>query len=101
MQAPRGVNSATILGHSYGNIGKDGIIKVVNTDHIPILTQHGFEPAADQEEDREELEAKIDRMDDKDKLVTFIEERGGEADNEMSFKKLRRLAKESLTTNED
>jgi hypothetical protein len=34
-------------------------------------------------------------MDDKDELVEFIEERGGEADNSMGLKKLRRLAREA------
>jgi hypothetical protein len=34
-------------------------------------------------------------MDNKTDLVNFIEERGGDADEDMSFKKLRRLATEA------
>jgi ABC-type Na+ transport system ATPase subunit NatA len=99
MQAPKGVNSAVIEGHEY-QIKKDGKVKVKNPTHVPVLERHGFTQAMD-ELSAEELEQKIADMDDKDELVEFIEERGGEADNSMGFKKLRRLAREVVTSDED
>lgn len=100
MQAPKAVNSAVIEGHEY-DIPKDGKIKVVNPSHIPTLKRHGFVESFE-EASEEEVEAMIADMDDKDKLVEFIEERGGEADNKMGFKKLRRLAREAaFGTDED
>lgn len=94
MQAPRGVTEATIEGHSY-KVPKDGKIKVVSEAHIEVLRLHGFTDSAD-ELSPEELDALIEGMEDKDDLVTFIEERGGEADNSMGFKKLKRLAREAV-----
>lgn len=90
MKAPDGVSSAVIEGHEY-DIPKSGKIKVVNPNHVETLKRHGFTESED-EMSREELEAKIEAYEDKDELIEFIEERGGEADNSMSFKKLRRLA---------
>lgn len=92
MKAPANITAANIHGHSY-KIGKDGVIQVVNPSHIPTLRRHGF---LDHFPKTEDAEAQIDAMDDKDELVKFIEERGGEADSSMGLKKLRRLAKESL-----
>lgn len=99
MQAPKGVHSANILGHNY-DVPKSGKIKVVNPDHVETLKRHGFIESME-ELSEDEIEARIDAMDDKDELVEFIEERGGEADNEMGFKKLRRLAREAAAGNAD
>lgn len=91
MQAPKGVTEAVIEGHQY-EIDAKGKIKVVNPEHIPTLKRHGFTESED-EMSQEELAEKIDSFEDKDELIEFIEERGGEADNSMSFKKLKRLAR--------
>lgn len=93
MQAPKGTNAANIMGHEY-EIGKDGKITVVNVDHIEVLTRHGFVESF-VEASPEEVAALIENMDNKTDLVNFIEERGGDADEDMSFKKLRRLATEA------
>lgn len=89
MKAPEGVTSAFIEGHDY-DIPKNGIITVVTASHEETLRRHGF---VDHFEEDKDVAAQIDEMDDKDDLVTFIEERGGEADNDMSIKKLKRLAR--------
>lgn len=94
MQAPKGVSGeAVIEGHTY-EIPKNGKIKVVSDEHIETLKRHGFEFSVD-EMTKEELADKIDQTEDKDELVEFIEERGGTADNDMGFKKLKRLAREA------
>lgn len=95
MQAPKGVTQSVIEGHQY-DVPKDGKIKVVSEAHIPVLTQHGFTHTADADLSPEELAAWIDDTDDKEQLINFIEERGGEADEDMSFKKLKRLAREAV-----
>lgn len=95
MKAPRGKTAANIEGNYYEipQSGENkGIIEVINPAHVPVLKRHGFEefiPAPD----LDEVFAEIDAMEDKQDLVNFIEERGGEADTEMSAKKLRKLAK--------
>lgn len=100
MQAPKGANpTAVIDGHTY-TLNKSGKITVVNPDHVPTLKRHGFIESFD-DISAENLEAMIDEMDDKDELVTFIEERGGEADSDMSFKKLKRLAREAVAENKE
>lgn len=91
MQAPKGTNAAVILGHEY-NVPKDGKITVVNPDHVETLKRHRFTEIVEEPAD---VDAQIDAMEDKDELVDFIEERGGEADNSMGLKKLRRLAREA------
>lgn len=91
MQAPKGCNAAVIDGHEY-DVPKDGKITVVNADHLETLKRHGFTEILEEPAD---LDVQIDAMDDKDELVEFIEERGGEADNSMGLKKLRRLAREA------
>lgn len=98
MQAPKDVSSAVIEGHEYTI--KNGKIKVVNPDHVDTLKRHGFTESED-EMTREELEAKIEAYDDKDEIIEFIEERGGEADSSMGWKKLRRLATEAAFGKED
>ena len=90
MQAPKNTSGATIEGHEY-DIPKNGQITVVNPNHVETLKRHGFTEIVEEPAD---LDAQIDAMDDKDELVEFIEERGGEADNDMGLKKLRRLARE-------
>jgi hypothetical protein len=93
MKAPRGVRgagAANIMGHTY-DVPKDGIIKLVNPDHVETLKRHGFEV----HETTEDLAEKIDNLEDAVALVTMIEEYGGEADDSMTLKKLRRLAKEA------
>lgn len=98
MKAPENTSSeASIEGHQY-TIPKSGVIEVVNPAHIPVLRRLGF---VEHYEDPADVETLIDGMDDKDDLVQFIEERGGDADNSMSLKKLRRLAKEAASDNED
>lgn len=96
MQAPKGVNSANILGQEY-DIPKNGIITVKNEDHVEVLKRHGFVEAPD---DPRAVAKQIEEMDDKDDLVEFIEERGGEADNSMGLKKLKRLAREAANVEE-
>lgn len=93
MKAPEGTRGQAIIeGHSY-DIPKTGVIEVAQESHIDTLRRHGFTEHYEQLVD---AEAAIDAMDDRDELVTFIEEHGGDADNDMSLKKLRRLAKSSL-----
>lgn len=99
MQAPRGVHAAVIEGHEY-TIGKDGKIKVVNDTHLETLERHGF-VESHQEDSPEEIDALIEGMDDKADLIKFIEERGGEADDSMGFKKLRRLARDAALGKSD
>jgi hypothetical protein len=92
MKAPRGVRgegAANIMGHVY-DVPKDGILKLVNPDHKAVLERHGFVT----HETTEDLAEKIDGTEDKVALVIMIEEHGGEADEDMSLKKLRKLAKE-------
>ncbi len=91
MQAPKGKNAAVIEGHEY-DVPKGGVITVVNAAHVETLKRHGFTEILEEPAD---ISAQIDEMDDKDELVDFIEERGGEADNSMGLKKLRRLAREA------
>ncbi len=92
MQAPKNVEgSCSIEGHEY-KIPKDGVIKVINPNHVETLRRHGFVEHIDERNAQE----RIEEMTDKDDLVTFIEERGGEADNQMGMKKLRRLALEAV-----
>lgn len=99
MQAPKGTTEAVIEGHTY-KVGKDRKIKVITDSHIPTLVRHGFTESAP-EYTPEELEALIEGMDDKAELITFIEERGGEADDTMGFKKLRRLAREAVAADQE
>lgn len=94
MKAPKGTSSANIEGHTY-QIPESGVIKVISPTHVETLLRHGFV-----ETDPENVVDKINSMDDKDELVTFIEEHGGDADSSMSLKKLRRLARE-LVEEED
>lgn len=91
MKAPKGTTSMVCEGHTY-NLGKDGVIKLVSPTHVDTLSRHGFTPHYVEPED---VEAQIDAMEDKAELIEFIEERGGEADDSMGLKKLRRLAKEA------
>lgn len=95
MQAPRGTTSANIEGHAY-DVPKDGKITVVNPLHVETLKRHGFTEIL-AKDDKEALETQIDAFgaDDKDELVEFIEERGGDADNSMGLKKLKRLARDA------
>lgn len=88
MKAPEGMKSAEIEGHSY-DIPKNGVIEVRNPGHIDTLRRHGFE---DHFEDSKDWSAWIDKETDEDKLVEFIEERGGTADSGMTVKKLRKAA---------
>lgn len=93
MQAPPGVRGeAFIEGHKYA-IPKDGVIDVVTSDHIETLKRHGFTHYVDPKSAAE----KIDEATESDKawLVSFIEERGGDADVDMKLKKLQRLAREA------
>lgn len=92
MKAPQGTVSAEIEGHTYDipQKGKNaGVIEVRNAGHIETLKRHGFE---DHFEDDTDWAAWIDKQTDEDKLVEFIEERGGTADNSMTVKKLRKAA---------
>lgn len=85
MKAPRGTTSANIEGHQY-EIDSDGIITVINENHVPTLVRHGFvESVSDDPEDYD-----IDAM-DKEELTAFIEERGGDADG-LTKKQLKALA---------
>lgn len=87
MKAPTGVSSATIQDHPY-SLDKSGIITVVSDNHIVDLKRHGFVELDDTGEPNfEEMTPQ--------QLVTFIEERGGEADEDMKPKKLLRLAREA------
>jgi hypothetical protein len=91
MKAPAGVTSSFIEGHEY-KIPANGIITVAVAAHEPTLKLHGFERHFEEPRD---IAQQIDEMDDRDDLVEFIEERGGEADNSMGLKKLRRIAREA------
>lgn len=87
MQAPKGSSSSVIEGHQY-DIPKSGKIEVISDTHVETLKRHGFvETDADGEPDFEAM--------DKDALIAYIEERGGDADEDMKPKKLRRLAREA------
>lgn len=90
MKAPEGVRGeAAIEGHTY-DIPKTGIITVISETHVETLKRHGFTPHFEEPKD---VDKQIDEMDDKDELVEFIEERGGDADTSMGLKKLKRLAR--------
>lgn len=91
MQAPNNTSGATIEGHEY-KIPKSGVIEVVNPNHVETLKRHGFTEL----EELDDVHAKIDETDDKAELVEIVEEHGGEADADMSLKKLRRLAHEAV-----
>lgn len=91
MQAPKGTTSANIEGHSY-DVPKNGVITVAQGAHVETLKRHGFTEV----DDVEDLHATIDEQDDKTELVRIIEEHGGEADADMSLKKLRRLAHDQV-----
>lgn len=94
MKAPEGCTGTAIIEGNEYEIGKNGVVKVINPDHIPILERHGFVRHYGTTED---LKLALDDIgDDKAGLVKFIEERGGDADVSMSKKKLRRLAEESI-----
>jgi len=86
MKAPKGTTSANIEGHAYEV--EDGFIIVANEGHIPTLQRHGF---AEHFEPVEEIDIDVDAM-DKDELIQFIEERGGDADG-MTKKQLRAEAR--------
>lgn len=90
MRAPEGTRGeASIEGNSY-DIPNNGIITITSEDHIETLKRHGF---TEHFEEPKDVAKQIDEMDDKDELVEFIEERGGDADNSMGLKKLKRLAR--------
>lgn len=90
MKAPEGTRGeAAIEGHTY-DVPKNGIITVISETHVETLKRHGFTPHFEEPKD---VSKQIDEMDDKDELVEFIEERGGDADNSMGLKKLKRLAR--------
>lgn len=91
MQAPANTSGATIEGHSY-KVPKNGVIDVVDANHVETLKRHGFTEC----DDIEDVHEKIDETDSKAELVTIIEEHGGEADADMSLKKLRRLAHQQV-----
>lgn len=97
MKAPNGTRGeALIEGHTY-NIPKDGVIKVAQESHVETLIRHGF---THHHEEPVNVGEQIEAMEDKAELVTFIEERGGEADDSMSLKKLKRLAREAAGVEE-
>lgn len=96
MKAPPGRTSAVIEGHTY-EIPKNGVVKLVSQNHVPTLERHGFVPHY---EEPVNVAEQIEAMEDKAELVTFIEERGGEADDSMSLKKLKRLAREAAGVEE-
>lgn len=90
MKAPEGLRGeASIEGHTY-DVPKTGVITVVSETHLRTLERHGFTRHFEESKD---IARQIEDMDDKDKLVEFIEERGGDADLSMSIKKLKRLAR--------
>lgn len=90
MKAPDGTRGeASIEGHTY-EIPNSGVITVISETHVETLKRHGF---TDHFEEPKDIGKQIDEMDDKDELVEFIEERGGDADNSMGLKKLKRLAR--------
>jgi hypothetical protein len=93
MQAPANTSGATIEGHAY-KVPKNGVIEVVSDNHVETLKRHGFTEC----DAVEDIHAKIDELgkDEKAELVTIIEEHGGEADVEMSLKKLRSLAHDQV-----
>jgi len=85
MKAPKGVSSANILGHTY-EVPSDGVIKITSEDHVEVLRRHGFTDfVSDDPADYD-----IDNM-DKDELIAFIEERGGDADG-LKKSELKKLA---------
>lgn len=86
MKAPKGTTSANIEGHAYEV--EDGLITVANEGHIPTLVRHGFVEHFDADE---EEDVDVETM-DKDELIQFIEERGGDTDG-MSKKQLRAEAR--------
>ena len=87
MKAPKGVTSSNIEGQEY-KVPKNGIIEVKTPNHVDTLKRHGFiETDETGEPDFEAMNA--------DELITYIEERGGDADDSMKIKKLRRLAREA------
>jgi len=90
-RAPRGVHTAVIQGHTY-DVPKTGVITIVSDTHSADLLRHGFEPHYEEPVD---VAQQIEDMTDRDLLVEFIEERGGEAVNTFSIKKLKRLAREA------
>lgn len=96
MQAPEGVSAATIQQHQYKVNGK-GQIKVAVADHVTDLRLHGFTDAI---EDDPDMEDKIDAMDDRQELIDFIEEHGGDADGLTKKKELRARAKETFAAQE-
>jgi hypothetical protein len=99
MQAPKGVTEAVIEGHTYA-VPKDRKVRVISDSHIPTLLRHGFTESTP-EYSPEELEKIIEDMDEKDALIAFIEEHGGEADDSMGFKKLKRLAREAVAATQE
>lgn len=88
MKAPKGTNSMNCEGHEY-DIPATGIITVSNESHVDTLKRHGF---VEHFEDPEEYE--IDEM-SKEELITFCEERGGDAEG-LNKKQLKALARELL-----
>ena len=87
MKAPAGTTSSNIKGQRY-DVPKSGIIEVKNAAHVDVLKRHGYiETDETGEPDFDSMEA--------EELITYIEERGGDADDSMRIKKLRRLAREA------
>ncbi len=91
MKAPSGVHTALVEGHTY-DVPKSGVITVISPTHLNALKRLDFQ---DHYEEEKDVAGQIDAMDDKDDLVEFIEERGGDASNTMGLKKLKRLAREA------
>ena len=97
MKAPSNVRGeALIEGQAY-QIPASGVIKLTSESHAATLRRHGFR---DHFEEPEDFAAAIEAMSDKDELVEFIEERAGDADNSMSMKKLKKLAREAAGVKE-
>lgn len=93
MKAPKGTTVSVIEGQEY-EIPKNGIIEVKSADHIPTLKRHGYVEADEQGE------PDFETMSDEE-LISFIEERGEDADSSMSTKKLRRLAKQAYQDSQE
>jgi hypothetical protein len=83
MQAPQDVATATIDGHPY-EVDSKGQIKVAVQSHVDTLRRHGFTDAVESDETANDIQAM-----DREALVEYIEERGGNVVGSPKMKELK------------
>lgn len=83
MQAPEGVQEASIEGQAY-EVDSKGQVSVLQPLHGEVLKRHGFTDVVDSSESADDIKAM-----DRESLTEYIEERGGTVKEGVKPKKLK------------